>query len=145
MTFLICNRFANTITNQNQPGRGIDAMSYLSETGKEIYKALEKHCRGVLKTKEVDSFELEMLANSFDLYAINAEYCRDHGTTQSPVKGGWDQIRPEYTVMKNEYQNILKHGAKFGLNPGDREKIFSNLDKGKKKGFDLGNDKMKVA
>ncbi len=113
-------------------------MNYLSKTGEEIYKILQAHCKEVLKVKEADSFELSMLANSFDLYAINAEYCRDHGTTQSPEKGGWDQIRPEYTVMKNEYQNILKHSGKFGLNPGDRDKIFKGLKGDKKeKGFKL--------
>ena len=59
-------------------------------------------------------------------------------------KGGvYEQIRPEYTVMKNAYGNILKHAGKFGLNPGDRDKIFKGLkDKEKKKGFDTG---MKVA
>lgn len=117
---------------------------FLSEDGKTIYDAILNHCKENNIDKDIDTFELSMLANSFDLYAINAEYCRDNGTTQSPEKGGWDQIRPEYTVMKNEYQNILKHSSKFGLNPGDRAKIFNGLNKKeKKKGFDL--TPMKVA
>ena len=111
---------------------------FLSEGGARIYEAILKHCQDNGIQNEIDTFELAMLANSFDLYSINAEYCRDNGTTQSPVKGGWDQIRPEYTVMKNEYQNILKHSSKFGLNPGDRAKIFDGLkQKEKSRGFDL--------
>lgn len=112
-------------------------MNYLSKTGEAIYKKLQEHCKQ-LKMMDADSLELMMLANSFDIYAQNAEYCRDHGMTQAPEKGGWDQVRPEYTIMKNEYQNILKHSAKFGLNPGDRDRLFKGLNKGTKpKGFDL--------
>jgi phage terminase small subunit len=61
-------------------------------------------------------------------------------------KGGvYRQIRPEYTVMKNEYGNILKHAGKFGLNPGDRDKIFKKMkDEKQKKGFNT-DGKMKVA
>lgn len=101
--------------------------SFLSDRGKEIYNLILGHCKALGVDNSIDVFELAMLANSFDKYAVNAEYCRDYGDTQQPEKGGWDQIRPEYTVMKNEYQNILKHSAKFGLNPGDRAKIFGKL------------------
>jgi P27 family predicted phage terminase small subunit len=111
-------------------------MSYLSKSGERVYAALQEHCKQ-LKMKDADSFELMMLANCFDIYAQNAEYCRDNGMTQAPEKGGWDQVRPEYTIMKNEYQNILKHSAKFGLNPADRDRLFKGLTKEKKKGFDL--------
>lgn len=97
---------------------------------------------------EIDKFEMAMLANSFDLYAENAKICNEDGVamTITTEKGGvYSQIRPEYTVMKNEYGNILKHAGKFGLNPGDRDKLFRKLKEDKKKkGFDTG-DKMKVA
>lgn len=123
-------------------------MDFLSEKGLLIYGKLEKHCREKLKMFDIDSLELAMLANSFAMYSDAAIICRDTGVSFTIVteKGGqYEQIRPEYTVMKNEYQNILKHGAKFGLNPGDRDKIFKGLKEDKKKkGFDLGG-KMKVA
>jgi phage terminase small subunit len=83
---------------------------------------------------------MSMLANSMALYFEMAEFLKDNQVKMTFVteKGTYEQIRPEYTVMKNEYQNILKHGAKFGLNPGDREKIFKGLKKEKeKKGFTL--------
>ena len=121
-------------------------MGYLSEKGQLIYKELEKHCREKLKMFVVDRYELEMLSNSFALYDECAKVCNEDGVSMSFVndKGGvYQQIRPEYTVMKNEYGNILKHAGKFGLNPGDRDKIFKGLkEKEKKKGFDTG---MKVA
>jgi phage terminase small subunit len=116
-------------------------MDFLSEKGLLIYDRLEKHCQAKLKMFDIDSLELAMLANSFAMYSDAAIICRDSGVsfTITTEKGGeYEQIRPEYTVMKNEYQNILKHGAKFGLNPGDRDKIFKGLkDDKKKKGFDL--------
>lgn len=116
-------------------------MDFLTDAGREIYKRLETHCSDKLKVMDIDSLELSMLANSMALYFDTAEFIRDNGVKMTFVtgKGTYEQIRPEYTVMKNEYQNILKHGAKFGLNPGDREKIFKNLtkEKPKPKGFEL--------
>lgn len=81
--------------------------------------------------KDVDEYELTMLANSFDMYARAAKLCNEDGVSMTfkTEKGTYSQIRPEYTVMKNEYQNILKHGAKFGLNPADRKKIFNVVEK----------------
>ena len=113
-------------------------MDYLSENGLLIYKQLEKHCKAKLKMLEIDSYELAMLANSFDCYARAAEKCKES------FSNSHDQIRAEYTVMKSEYSNIIKHAGKFGLNPGDRDKIFKGLskEKEKSKGFDL---KMKAA
>src|SRR5688572_13416862 len=121
-------------------------MDFLTKNGLLILKEIEKHCKEKLKMVEADKFEMAMLANSFDLYADNARVCNEEGVSMEIVteKGGvYRQIRPEYTVMKNEYGNILKHSGKFGLNPGDRDKIFKGLkDEKKKKGFDL--DSMKI-
>ncbi len=111
-------------------------MDFLNENGLLILKEMEKHCRAKLSMEDIDKFELAMLANSFCLYAENAKLCNEEGISMeiNTEKGGiYRQIRPEYTVMKNEYQNILKHSAKFGLNPGDREKIFKSLAKVKSK------------
>ena len=116
-------------------------MDFLTDAGRKIYKRLEAHCTEKLRMIDIDSLELSMLANSMALYFETAEFIKDNGVKMTFVteKGTYEQIRPEYTVMKNEYQNILKHGAKFGLNPGDREKIFKGLSdgKGKKAGFKL--------
>ena len=86
---------------------------------------------------DVDSYELAMLANSFALYADSAKVCNTEGVSMDVGKEGYTQIRPEYTVMKNEYMNIIKHSSKFGLNPGDRAKVFKGLDSKEKKGFNL--------
>lgn len=117
-------------------------MDYLSDLGKKILAELQKHCKK-LKMMDIDYLELSMLANSFAMYADAAKLCRDEGVSFTIVteKGGeYQQIRPEYSVMKNEYQNILKHGAKFGLNPGDRDRIFKGLDKKEKKNIAAGLD-----
>jgi P27 family predicted phage terminase small subunit len=115
-------------------------MDYLSAQGRKIYAELQKHCEKKLKVMDIDHLELSMLANSFSMYSDAAKICRDSGVSFTIVteKGGqYEQIRPEYSVMKNEYQNILKHGAKFGLNPADRSRIFKGLEtKTKKKPTD---------
>lgn len=111
-------------------------MRHLNDLGQKIYSRLEKHVRGKLKMYDIDDIELSMLANSYALYFENAQYCNENGVkfTMKTEKGGeYEQIRPEYTVMKNEYQNVLKHSAKFGLTPGDRSRIFKELANKKEK------------
>jgi P27 family predicted phage terminase small subunit len=116
-------------------------MDFLNAEGEVIYDKLVCHVREKLKMMDIDSYELAMLANSFALYAESAKYCNENGVkiTFTTEKGGtYSQICPEYTVMKTEYQNILKHSGKFGLNPGDRDRIFKSMKEDKKKkGFDL--------
>jgi hypothetical protein len=142
-------------------GKIQDFNGFLSGNGKLIYDDLYEHCTKKLKMYEIDHFELSMLANSFALYAECARICNDEGVSMSfgkkdagngdeeeddddkkvKSKGGiYQQIRPEYTVMKNEYANILKHSPKFGLNPGDRARLFKGLDKKEKKKVSEGID-----
>lgn len=107
-------------------------MKHLSEKGSEIYERLKKHCEDRLHMIDVDDIELSMLAYSYALYFEMAELIKNDGVKFTIIteKGGeYEQIRPEYTVMKNEYQNVLKHSSKFGLTPGDRAKIFKDFGK----------------
>lgn len=88
---------------------------------------------------EVDDIEIAMLANEYDLYFSNAEFCQREGYTfRTGSNNGYSQVRPEFTIMKNSYQNILKHSPKFGMNPADRAKLFGMKQESKKvKKFDL--------
>jgi phage terminase small subunit len=127
-------------------GKSDSFRGFLSDAGEVVYQALLTHCNAKLKMMEVDHYELAMLANSFALYAESAKLCNTEGVSMEVGKEGYTQIRPEYTVMKNEYQNIIKHSAKFGLNPGDRAKFFKGLEEDKKKkGFELGKSIMKAS
>jgi phage terminase small subunit len=116
-------------------------MDFLSVTGNEIFQVLLAHCRAKLKMMDIDEYELKVLANSFDVYSRAAKICNDEGFANVH-----SQIRAEYTVMKTEHGNILKHSGKFGLNPGDRDKLFKKLKEEKeKKGFDTGMKVTKTA
>lgn len=122
-----------------------DFNSFLTHEGQIIYRALLEHCSQKLKMMDVDTFELSMLANAFAMYADAAKVCNGTGVsfTIHTEKGGeYEQIRPEYTVMRNEYQNVIKHSSKFGLNPGDRAKFFKGAEGKKVKGLEA---KMKAA
>ena len=103
-------------------------MKHLTKDGYKIYEQIKGICTDRLGIEDADDFELKMLANSFYLYMKYADICNETGCTQKPKAGGWDQVRPEYTIMKNEYQNILKHSGKFGLNPSDRAKIVLDIN-----------------
>lgn len=111
---------------------------YLSAKGKKIFRAIHAHCQKLGIANDIDSFELSMLANSFDLYAVSAAYCNKHGVSQMS-QSGWNQTVAEYSVLKTEYANILKHSAKFGLNPADREKLLKNM-KEEEDDFELNLD-----
>jgi P27 family predicted phage terminase small subunit len=96
----------------------------LTTNGKQIFDRIKEHVEKLGVFQEIDELELIALAHNYDLYQQMAIYCRDHGVTQKPEKGGWDQVRPEYTVMQKSYAYIMKHSGKYGLNPGDRARIF---------------------
>ena len=72
-----------------------------------------------------------MLANSFDTYEVMSRFCNDpeNGFTElvTGKNGTFKQVRPEYTIMKNEYANIIKNSSKYGISPGDRHRIFKGL------------------
>lgn len=122
---------------------------FLTDRGAGVYTLIKAHCQDIGIWKDAYLFELAMLSNSFALYYDNAAFCNnpENGVSMSfeTEKGTYSQVRPEYTVMKTEYNNILKHSAKFGLNPGDLKRIFGELGKDKlaSVGFDTGP--MKVA
>lgn len=120
----------------------------LGEVQAGLVREIEKHCKSRMKFEAIDYLELNMLADAFVNWLDAAEFCNKHGNTyEMPTKtGSYPMIRPEYNVKKNEYQNILKHSGKFGLNPGDREKIFKKLKEEKeKKGFDTSMKVTKTA
>jgi hypothetical protein len=105
---------------------------FLTERGAGVYTLIKSHCQDLGIWRDAYAFELAMLSNSFALYYDNANYCNDPengvSMTFTTEKGGtYSQVRPEYTVMKTEYGNILKHSAKFGLNPGDLKRVFGAL------------------
>lgn len=85
--------------------------------------------------KDIDLLGMEMLANAFDQYARCAEILNREGLTQVAPKTGFLVIRPEYAIMKDCYDKVLKHSDKFGLNPAARRKIFGIGKESKKKKF----------
>jgi len=100
-----------------------------------------------MKMEATDEYELAVLADTFETYATNAQFCKQNGKVYDmPTKTGtYPMIRPEYTIMNKAQAHILKHAGKFGLNPGDRDKIGAKAMKEpekKKEGFNL---KMEVA
>ena len=110
--------------------------SYLSPNGIKIYNVILRHIDKNNWSMSIDDYELSMLANAFDTYEKCALTVQTLGMTQE-AKGGFLTARPEVGIMEKTYQIILKHSAKFGLNPGDRKKIFKVIDqKRRKKTFD---------
>lgn len=111
----------------------------LSKRGQQYFDILKEHTSHI-GIMEIDDIELAMLANEYDLYFTNMEFCQQYGYSfVTGSNNGYSQIRPEFTVMKNAYQNILKHSPKFGMNPADRAKLF-NISKNtakKEKKFEL--------
>ncbi len=108
--------------------------SFLTKAGRTIFFAIIRHIKDKEIIDDIDTLELSMLANSMEVYMRMADICNKEGFTVEVTgkNGTFEMIRSEYTVMRNEYQNVLKHSGKFGLTPGDRHKIFGGLKKKKK-------------
>lgn len=106
--------------------------TYLTPSGKAIYKIILAHLERHNWSQDIDTFELSMLANSFDTYSMCAEIVKKEGHTQQ-TKTGFLAARPEVGIMQKCYAEILKHSAKFGMNPGDRKRIFKLAEKKQRK------------
>lgn len=108
--------------------------SYLTKRGRKIFYSIVKHVDDNGLMRKIDTLEVSMLANSFDSFDIATEKCNSGGYINAVTgkNGTFDQVSPWYTIMRNEYANILKHSPKYGLNPGDREKIFGGMKTKKK-------------
>lgn len=112
-----------------------EPLPYLTKRGRKIFSLIIKHIQDSGFLFDIDTLELSMLANSFDIYERMSEICNgENGLTEMVTgkNGTFKQVRPEYTIMKNEYTNVIKNSSKYGLTPGDREKIFSGMKKKKK-------------
>lgn len=118
------------------------ALPYLTKRGRLIFYQILNHIKDAGIDAKIDTLELSMLANSYDAFERAASYCNVNGFSKQieAKQGSFGQIIPEYTVMRNEYSNILKHSPKFGMNPGDREKIFGGMKAKKKKSITDGLD-----
>lgn len=117
---------------------------YLSKRGRTIFYAIVRHIKESNIIQSIDTLELSMLANSLDIYERMSTICNDpdKGFTEHVTgkNGTFKQVRPEYGIMKQQYDLVLKHSGKYGLTPGDREKIFGGLKKKEKKNPNEGLD-----
>ncbi len=111
-----------------------EPMDYLTKRGRRIFFQIVNHIKEHDLISDIDVLELSMLANTFDIYIQMGEKLKDGyiGTFEGK-NGSFEQVKPEYGVMMKQYDIILKHSSKYGLTPGDREKIFGGLKKKKKK------------
>jgi phage terminase small subunit len=109
-------------------------MPYLSQRGWRIFLKIVRHINDHEVIQDIDTLELSMLANAIDAYERAAVICNQKGFTEEVTgkNGTFTQVIPEYSIMKQQYDLILKHSPKYGLTPGDREKIFGGMKRVKK-------------
>ena len=119
-----------------------EPLPYVSKRGRKIFYSIVRHINDSNLMESIDIIELSMLSNSYDVFEVASAECNLNGYVLSVTgkNGTFDQSSPWYTVMKNEYANILKHSPKYGLNPGDRHKIFGGMKKKKKSDPNSGLD-----
>jgi len=113
-------------------------LHYLTDNGNRIFKQiLNAIPRGI--SKDIDTYELSMLANAFDLHE-RASVVMNHeeGGFVQTTKNNYSQIKAEFTVWQKTGDFINKHSSNFGLNPASREKIkiFAKKEVKKETEFD---------
>jgi len=102
-------------------------LNYLRPEGKAIFKEILKAIpKEVLK--EIDTYELSMLSNAFDLHqrAALAMNTGEHGFMHKG-KTGYTQVAAEFTAWQKTGDFINKHSHNFGLNPKSRENIKEKI------------------
>lgn len=99
----------------------------LTDEGKEIYEQIKD---SIEDWDDRFVFELEALSNSIALYGKAAEDVNENEYFIQ-FKTGHQQKSVSYQVMEKEYNNIIKHGPKFGMNPTDLKKLTGGKEKPK--------------
>lgn len=123
----------------------VEPVDYLTKRGRRIFQLIVAHCKVNDLDADIDTLELTMLANSMDLYESAAKRVNDlRGSDDEKIRNGafgsGGKPSNDYMVMLKEYEKVLKHSPKYGLNPGDRAKIFGGLKKKKKADPNAGLD-----
>ena len=96
--------------------------AYLPIPAKKIFERILKHVKERGLDLEIDSLEMSMLAFSFYQYQEAINLGMKEGFTHK-FKNGAIQINGIQTIVNATYAHILKHSPKFGLTPGDRDKL----------------------
>lgn len=127
------------------PRPEVEPVDYLTKRGRRIFKLIVDHCKDNDLYADIDILDLTMLANSIDLYEAAAERVNQMRDSEDPKErekafGSGGKPSNDYMVMLKEYEKIMKHAPKYGLNPGDRAKIFGGLKKKKKADPNAGLD-----
>lgn len=97
---------------------------YLSENGIKIFDEILNFVKTKGIEEQIDSFQLSMLANAFDLHErASVVMNNSEGGFTQITKNEYSQIRAEFIVWQKTGDYINKNADKFGLNPPAREKI----------------------
>jgi hypothetical protein len=116
------------------PRSEVQPVPYLTKRGRKIFQEIVAHVKDSGLDSDIDYIHLTMLANSIDLYEDaamrintlrNAESAHPYGADGKPTV--------DFIVMRTEYEKVMKHSPKYGINPGDRAKIFGGMKTKKKK------------
>lgn len=110
------------------PKSEIQPVDYLTKRGRKIFQLIVKHVNDTGKHEEIDIIDLTMLCNSIDLYESAAKRVNLLREAESlEAFGSKGKLSIDYQVMLKEYEKVLKHSPKYGITPGDREKIFGGM------------------
>lgn len=103
----------------------MEAASYLTKDGKDIFLKLEEHLKDA-GVYEVDTFKLSALANAFDMHSRAASILNksDNAFVQE-TKTGYSQVKAEFTVWQKSLDVINKFSPAFGIDIASREKILA--------------------
>lgn len=123
------------------PRPAVEPVPYLTKRGRKIFQEIVAHIKDAGLDSDIDYIHLTMLANSIDLYEDAAMRVNTLRNADSAYPYGADgKPTVDYIVMRTEYEKVMKHSPKYGINPGDREKMFAGMKKKKKVSVSDGLD-----
>jgi phage terminase small subunit len=106
------------------PRSEIQPVPYLTKRGRRIFQEIVRHVKESGLDSEIDYIHLTMLANSIDLYEDAADRINKLRASGDPEPYG-ESGKPsvDFIVMRTEYEKVMKHSPKYGINPADRMKM----------------------
>ncbi len=99
--------------------KNITHQNYLSDQGRTIFDQIAATLNG--KVEQIDTYELSMLANAYDLYHVFAV------KTKEAIDNEEDALKIQRlnSVMEKQWRMIEKFSSNFGMSPMSRSKLES--------------------
>jgi len=96
---------------------------WLSDIGRAEWREKTEELRARCILTTVCLAPLAVYCDVYDAYRGLAAFVRKNGSTYSKGRGGWQQARPEVSLMTQKGKFLMGLAKEFGFTPGSQSRI----------------------